>query len=1380
MSTDSNPTYYQPNWNVGNVNQTIVGGDQYDIKFYVFSPLAENGKIDWAQYGRESEAKALEPYKFLSYYDTTDADLFFGREAVSQKLVGKITNHKLVLINGKSGSGKTSLINAGIIPLLVARGYFTMVFRDYGYPTETIKKGLGSLPNSKIDLADRNTFLDCLRVTIQETQRPVAIFLDQFERFFLNLALDRRSQFAREFKDCLNNGHLNAQNMNVVISIREDFYGKLGEFWQDIPEFNTESYQHYLEPLNKTEATEAIKKPLAKIQQWKLGYDRDFLANCLVPSLWQRHESESNEQIEPVHLQIVCNRLFEEVRDCDRDRLEAGDVVEIDREIYDELGGVEGILQGYVEAILNRHYSREQQDEVKSVLKQMVTTQGTREFKSVAQIAENISLKAERVAEIIQQLDSSRLIETIPAAIDGDRKYSITHEYLAEKINQWYTLNELDIKRARELYERCLLNWKLNKQNRIPRSQLEYLRKYKPTLVKWKPEGKQLFRESEWLYHGFNVSVVVVAVTLVVVTIAALVGQRNAFINQIKLSRQSSETYFSSKQELEALIEALRSAKTLNHPVFKIFPPTTQLQNQVQGSLQRVVYGIRELNRFKGHQGDVNSVNFNSDGTRLATAGDDGYVILWNLAGEKLARFQADSTSINYVRFSPNDRYLVTEANHLVRLWDLTGNPLGEEFYILNKSSYPGSNLSFSSDGEKIVALGTDGTAHLRDSQGKLLKQLKRENSKIIDVSFSPDGSKIATAAEDGTVQLWDDMGNLNVLFQTHKSQDNQAVHREYINTIAFSPNSQQIATGGGQFTTRIWDLQGNQRDELKGPPPTNAESGSIDRIIFSPYSKELVTWESRGRESMGFRVWNLEYKYNYDIPLRANKLMFHPDGGRSIVDGRWFPVADENKDFVNGETNLKDFTFSLNNQRLATVEFDTIRLWELSRRRIAQKFEENEDIIVSPDGNLWATVDEKTISLWNRSSQKIAELTGEIPGGYRRNLFSPNGELIATEDGQHIIFWNPAGDRLGEIEIAEIPRFEFLLTFSPDNKLVATETNHESDVILWEITGKKLGEIPLSDRLVREVTVIFSPNGDRVVTHSDGGVIKLWDKTGNFIAELEKNCDWCNLYESPDGQIFAVASNGEKEFTSLWNWKGEELARLEGYIKRFSQGQDSHSVITTSKKINNIENKITENIYVWDLSKLPVAPSITPRKEKEFGQIEKIQQSANKKILVIQERNGQIYIWNLLNDRVTQLNQNGNFISISPDSKLLVTRSGDRKTHIWDIQGNHLTAVKGTTSKIVFNKNNDKLITFNYLNYSKISHIWDLHGNLLAEFEDSGDPLIFNERDNLLITSQGVWQLENLQQLMERGCNWLHDYRKYLEEGDRTLCDNVPIPGEN
>ncbi|MGB3188108.1 MAG: CHAT domain-containing protein, partial [Limnoraphis sp.] len=972
---------YRINSSLYGIQVNIVGGKDYALQIFAAAPNSVNGRINWEEY--RSESKVTEPYKFLSYYNTIDADIFFGRDAVSELLVAKISGNKLVLINGKSGSGKTSLINAGIIPRLVEQGYFTMVFRDYGYPTETIKAALAKLENVNIDLSDCKTLLDCIQATIQQTGRPIVIFLDQFERFFLNLPQEQWKQFARELKDCLN--QLDSQQMNIVMALRVDFYGQLGEFWEDIPEINTESYQHYLKPLNPTEAKDAIEKPLERMPE-KVGYDSDFLANVLVPNLLQRSEGQSQDQIEPVHLQIVCNQLFEEVRKRYSEPLKAGKIVTIKQDLYDDLGGVEGILQEYVEVILHRQFNtREQQDEVKTVLKQMVNSRGTREFKSVEEIAENLSLKQERVEKIFEQLDQSRLIETLSGE-DSRKKYSITHEYLAKQINQWYTFNELELKRATELYERCLENWKLNNSNRIPRSQLEYLRKYRPNLLKWKPEGKQLFQESEWLYHGLNAAVVLSLATLVGLTITALIGQRNAAIGEMRASRQASEAFFNTgSEQLEALAEVVKSAKILqSNWLLKLLKPAPHLQTQVRGTLWKSFYQTQEQNRLQ-HSNTVKSASFSPDGNSIVTADDNGTAKLWNLQGEELATIYHDGP-IYSASFSPDSNSIVTAADDATaKLWNLQG----EELATFNHPGQVGG-LSFSFDGKAYLSANNTG---------------KKRTMKVYSADFSPDGKSIVTAS-DRTAKLWnlqgEELATLN--------------HTEQIYSANFSPDGKSIVTASDDRTAKLWNLKGEELATLNHTRQVNSAS-------FSPDGKSIVT----ASYDTTAKLWNLkgEELATLNHTDRVNSASFSSDGNSIVTTSKdgtvklWNLKGEELAILYDSESVISA-DFSPDGKSILTVSDDrNAKLWNLQWEGFATLYHPDEVISAdfSPDGNLIVTASlDNTAKLWNLQGEALATLqhTADVISAD----FSPDGNLIVTASLDNTAkLWNLQGEALATLQ---------------------------------------------------------------------------------------------------------------------------------------------------------------------------------------------------------------------------------------------------------------------------------------------------------------------------------------------------------------------------
>ncbi|GAK53959.1 hypothetical protein U14_05236 [Candidatus Moduliflexus flocculans] len=268
------------------------------------------------------------PYKFLSSYDISDRDIFFGREAVIEQIVGKLPRYKTLVINGRSGSGKTSLINAGLIPHLAENGYHYLSFREYSGPLRQLREHVAHNDVFKAYADQTDSLTQFLKaVTRQQNMRLVVIF-DQFERFFVNiLDTNIRTQFIQEIKACLER-YLSGAELDLVFALREEFFGQLTrEFVAHIPTFLKEADLFNLEPLNRDEARKAIICPLECLTTVKIGYDETFVDEVLLPGLMG--ESVGGLAIDPPHLQIVCNQLYEKAKEQNTAKLERGGVVEI-------------------------------------------------------------------------------------------------------------------------------------------------------------------------------------------------------------------------------------------------------------------------------------------------------------------------------------------------------------------------------------------------------------------------------------------------------------------------------------------------------------------------------------------------------------------------------------------------------------------------------------------------------------------------------------------------------------------------------------------------------------------------------------------------------------------------------------------------------------------------------------------------------------------------------------------------------------------------------------------------------------------------------------------------------------------------------------------
>jgi len=180
---------------------------------------------------RAARELIVHPYKFLSSYDISDKDIFFGRAALTEQLAGKIPRYKVLLINGASGSGKSSLINAGLIPRLAENGYTYLSFRDYSNPLKQMQKCL--VDNGILSTVDSQPeFLLHTLTAFRNAKIQVVFVFDQFERFFVNVPSKARVQFIKMVKVCMETLH--SSEMNVIFSMREEFFGKFQREFEHI------------------------------------------------------------------------------------------------------------------------------------------------------------------------------------------------------------------------------------------------------------------------------------------------------------------------------------------------------------------------------------------------------------------------------------------------------------------------------------------------------------------------------------------------------------------------------------------------------------------------------------------------------------------------------------------------------------------------------------------------------------------------------------------------------------------------------------------------------------------------------------------------------------------------------------------------------------------------------------------------------------------------------------------------------------------------------------------------------------------------------------------------------------------------------------------
>ena len=215
---------------------------------------------------QEVEAKGIaQPYKFLDYYRKNDRQLFFGRERETATLVSDIVTARLVILFAKTGSGKSSLINAGVRPRLEDLDYHTFWIRVEQDPTEAARTAFRT---QDFSFDPKKQFVECLKEIVRQLRKPVVLFFDQFEEFFLvpgtleSEALRKFKLAAQRFVADVGKLHRDRESgVHIVFSMREEFFHEMDVFRAEIPTiFGAESSLR-LRWLDDDQARAAITLP---------------------------------------------------------------------------------------------------------------------------------------------------------------------------------------------------------------------------------------------------------------------------------------------------------------------------------------------------------------------------------------------------------------------------------------------------------------------------------------------------------------------------------------------------------------------------------------------------------------------------------------------------------------------------------------------------------------------------------------------------------------------------------------------------------------------------------------------------------------------------------------------------------------------------------------------------------------------------------------------------------------------------------------------------------------------------------------------------------------------------------------------------------------
>jgi len=1073
----------------------------------------------------EFEFEGANPFKGLHAFHEADAENFFGRETLVQQLLARLGEggelKRFLAVIGPSGSGKSSVVRAGLIPALRRGGlpgsenWFIVDLLPGKHPFEEIEAALLRVavnpPESLLSqLKDGNRGLlrAVHRILPHDDSVELVLVIDQFEEFFTlvedeaerNLLLDNIANAIMDERS----------RLRVVITMRADFIDRPLRY-VDFGEMMNRRFEFVL-PLSADEIERAIAGPAQRVG---LKLEKGLVSTII-------HHTGNQPGTLPL-LQYALSELF--------DKREGRTLT---NKAYREIGGVLGALGSSAEALFISLDQTEQSIARQLFLRLVTLGEGVEDTRRrvLREELESLGTDTNQLTKVLEAFGRARLLSFDHDPITRGATIEVAHEALLREwlqLRDWLSESRADVRIQRQLNnatqewiqvqkdEGFLLTgsrleqfegWASNTTIALTKDESDFLsaciaerdRSEAEELARQRREleAAQKLAETEkqaasQLKTRNRVITSVAVVALVLAVVASLFSRQSNENAQIAVNAQATaqanadvaelakvdaqNAQFAAEYEKQLAVSrelAIASIENLEvDPERSVLLALEALKSsdtqEAENALHRAVQASRVVFTLH-HQGPVEDILYSADWTRLITASDDGTVKIWNAnTGEELLTLNTGPT--NSISLDPaDDGALLAAAFYDTKDASVWNTETGQQVLTLSGHTAGINEIQYSPDGTRIATAGNDNTARIWDAaSGMELLTLSDFADIVINIAFSPDGTRLATSSDDGTVKIWDTATGQRVL--TLSDFDDSILD------LKFSQDGTMLTTSGADSNKiQLWNaITGQIIRTLVSGEGLYIDSNDEENLIATPGERGTASvWDA----TTGEKLLTL-----YGHASSVNRLAFNHDG-----------------------------------TRLATASNDgTARVWD-----------------ITPEGSHeWLTIAKQTDWIWDAN-------------------YNPDGTKIVTAsfDGTAKVFDAKTGTEL--LALLGHDGGAYSAVFSPDGSRIATSGKDNTAKIWDAATGVQLltlsghGGGNIGSFLTGVVSVDYSPDGTQLASAGADGNVILWDaNNGKQLKQISNNGIGITKVEfTPDGthllfttdQPPAVSASGEDATVQLWD----------------------------------------------------------------------------------------------------------------------------------------------------------------------------------------------------------------------------------------------------